>query len=264
MSEPLGVLFLILFVVAVAACIYLSITMSRRVQAGITRWRDEEKQALEAQLKQFADEDARQQLERWKVDWEEEIRRDAILRSGVVTKGMVTQHIVPYLPGFDLDPKDIRFLGSPVDLIAFKGLNASVEDDVEIVFIEVKTGKSPLSQRERRIKKAVVGKRVSWRIFNPAYLIPMKFRPKGPSAAGYDGTSSWHSASSTGSRSVKLARAPLPAALVRREDRRVFHRRRQQRSGARPALVGSTTRIQAALKSLPDTKRQDWTRSIRA
>jgi predicted Holliday junction resolvase-like endonuclease len=98
---------------------------------------------------------------------EEEIRRDAILRSGVVTKGMVTQHIVPYLPGFDLDPKDIRFLGSPVDLIAFKGLNASVEDDVEIVFIEVKTGKSPLSQRERRIRKAVVGKRVSWRIFNP-------------------------------------------------------------------------------------------------
>jgi predicted Holliday junction resolvase-like endonuclease len=167
MSEPLGVLFLILFVVAVAACIYLSITMSRRVQAGITRWRDEEKQALEAQLRQFADEDARQQLERWKVDWQEEIRRDAILRSGVVTKGMVTQHIVPYLPGFDLDPKDIRFLGSPVDLIAFKGLNASVEDDVEIVFIEVKTGKSPLSQRERRIRKAVVGKRVSWRIFNP-------------------------------------------------------------------------------------------------
>ena len=89
------------------------------------------------------------------------------MRSGVVTKGMVTQHIVPYLPGFDLDPKDIRFIGSPVDLIAFKGLNASVEDDVEIVFIEVKTGKSPLSQRERRIRKAVVGKRVSWRIFNP-------------------------------------------------------------------------------------------------
>ena len=166
MSEQLGVLFLVLFVVAVAVCIYLSITMSRRVQAGITQWRDEEKEALEAQLRQFADENARQQFERWKQEYTEAIRRDAILRSGGVNKGMVTEHIAPYLPGFDLDPKDIRFLGSPIDLIAFKGLNASVED-VEIVFIEVKTGKSTLSQRERIIKKAVERKRVSWRMFNP-------------------------------------------------------------------------------------------------
>ena len=34
----------------------------------------------------------------------------------------MTEHIVPYLPGFDLDPKDIRFLGTPIDLVAFKGL----------------------------------------------------------------------------------------------------------------------------------------------
>ena len=32
---------------------------------------------------------------------------------------------MPYLPGFDLDRKDIRFLGTPIDLIAFKGLNGS-------------------------------------------------------------------------------------------------------------------------------------------
>ena len=38
--------------------------------------------------------------------------------------GKMTEHIVPYLPGFDfdIDPKDIRFLGTPIDLIAFKGL----------------------------------------------------------------------------------------------------------------------------------------------
>ena len=48
MSEQLGVLFLALFIVAAALSIYLSITMSRRVQAGIVRWRTEERQALEA------------------------------------------------------------------------------------------------------------------------------------------------------------------------------------------------------------------------
>ena len=73
---------------------------------------------------------------------------------------------MPYLPGFDLDPKDIRFLGTPIDLIAFKGLNSSVEG-VEIVFIEVKTGRSVLSAREKAVKRAVEEKRVSWRVFNP-------------------------------------------------------------------------------------------------
>ncbi len=80
MSEQLGVLFLVLFMVAVAACIYLSMTMSRRVQAGITRWRNEEKQALETELKQLADTDTRLQFERWKQDHEQQIRVDAIQR----------------------------------------------------------------------------------------------------------------------------------------------------------------------------------------
>jgi predicted Holliday junction resolvase-like endonuclease len=166
MSEQLGVLFLILFVAATTVCIYLSITMPRRVQIAVNRWRNEERQALEAQLKQLADADARMQIERWKHEHEKEIRLDAVQRSSAVTRGKVTEHIVPYLPGFDFDPKDIRFLGTPIDLIAFKGLNTSVEE-VEIVFIEVKTGRSTLSAREKAVKKAVEEKRVSWRVLNP-------------------------------------------------------------------------------------------------
>jgi len=140
--------------------------MSRRVQAGITRWRNEEKRALESDLKRLADANASLQFERWKQEHEQQIRGDAVQRSLAITKGKVTEHIVPYLPGFDLDPKDIRFLGTPIDLIAFKGLNASAEG-VEIVFIEVKTGRSVLSAREKAVKKAVEEKRVSWRVFNP-------------------------------------------------------------------------------------------------
>ena len=166
MSSQLGLVFLVLFVFAASACIYLSITMSRRVQAGINRWRNEERQALETQLRQLANADARMQIERWKQQHEQEIRYDAVQRSSAVTRGKVTEHIVPYLPGFDLNPKDIRFLGTPIDLIAFKGLNDSMEE-VEIVFIEVKTGGSVLSPRERAVKKAVEQKRVSWRVFNP-------------------------------------------------------------------------------------------------
>ena len=181
-SEQLGLLFLVLFVLAAVACVYLSVTLSRRVQMGINRWRNEERQALETQLRQLADADARMQIERWKQQHEQEIRLDAIQRSSAVTRGKVTEHIVPYLPGFDLNPKDIRFLGTPIDLIAFKGLNDSVEE-IEIVFIEVKTGGSVLSARERAVKKAVEQKRVSWRVFNPDVEVD---RQKIPIAA--DGT----------------------------------------------------------------------------
>ena len=79
------------------------------------------------------------QIERWKQQHEQEIRLDAVQRSSAVTREKVTEHIVPYLPGFDLNPKDICFLGTPIDLIAFKGLNDSMEE-IEIVFMEVKTG----------------------------------------------------------------------------------------------------------------------------
>jgi hypothetical protein len=40
-------------------------------------------------------------------------------------------------------------------------------EEIEIVFIEVKTGGSVLSARERAVKKAVEQKRLSWRVFNP-------------------------------------------------------------------------------------------------
>jgi len=172
MSEPLGFLFLVLFLIAAGACVYLILKMQSRIQAGIGRWRDEEKQALETQMTKWARRYAGIWFEQWKQEEEQKIRLDAVQRSQAITKGKVTEHIVPYLPGFDFDPKDIRFLGTPIDLIAFKGLNASTEDVQEIVFIEIKTGRSALSSRERAVRKAVEEKRVAWRIINTDLEIP--------------------------------------------------------------------------------------------
>ncbi len=173
MSEQLGFLFLILFVVAAGICIYLALSlasdrskMQSRIEAGINRYRDEDRQALETQMTELARRYAGIWFEQWKQEEEQKIRLDAVQRSQAITRGKVTEHIVPYLPGFDFDAKDVRFLGTPIDLIAFNGLNASAED-IEIIFIEVKTGGSVLSSRERAVKKAVEQKRVAWRIINP-------------------------------------------------------------------------------------------------
>ena len=81
MSEQLGFVFLVLFVIAAAACVYLSITMSRRVQTAVNQWCNKERQALETQLRELANVDARMQIERWKQQHEQEIRLDAVQRS---------------------------------------------------------------------------------------------------------------------------------------------------------------------------------------
>lgn len=98
----------------------------------------------------------------WRQRNEKAIRRDAVQRSQAVTVGKVTEHLIPYLPEFDYNPKDARFIGSPVDFLVFDGLD---EGDLRaIVFVEVKTGASTLSPREKRVREAVVDRRVRWRV----------------------------------------------------------------------------------------------------
>jgi len=96
----------------------------------------------------------------WKARHTGAIRLDAIQRSQAVTIGKVSEQLVPYLPDFPFNPKDARFLGSPVDLVVFDGLD---EGQVRrVVFIEVKTGASGLSGRERQVRDAIQARRVEW------------------------------------------------------------------------------------------------------
>ena len=96
----------------------------------------------------------------WKARYTRAVRQDAIQRSLAVTAGKVYEQLVPYLPDFPFNPKDVRFLGSPVDFVVFDGLS---DGQVQrIVFVEVKTGDAQLSGRERRVRDAVQGGRVAW------------------------------------------------------------------------------------------------------
>lgn len=89
------------------------------------------------------------------------LRRDAIIRSQNVITGNVTQHVAPYLPQFQFNPKDVRFVGSPIDLIVFDGMCDGALKD--IVFVEVKTGHAAkLNQHERQVRDAVEARRIRW------------------------------------------------------------------------------------------------------
>lgn len=96
----------------------------------------------------------------WRARYTRTIRRQAALQSRAVTVGLVSEELAPFLPGFEFNPKDARFLGSPVDFVVFDGLDAG--DVRRVVFVEIKTGGSDLSPRERLVRDAVLAGRVTW------------------------------------------------------------------------------------------------------
>jgi predicted Holliday junction resolvase-like endonuclease len=96
----------------------------------------------------------------WRARYTATIRQDAVQRSLAVTAGKVHEQLIPYLPEFRFNPKDARFIGTPVDLIVFDGL---AEGQVRrVVFLEVKTGSSALTGRERQVRDVIEMRDVEW------------------------------------------------------------------------------------------------------
>jgi predicted Holliday junction resolvase-like endonuclease len=97
----------------------------------------------------------------WKTKEEERIREDAIKRSTATIIGKVGEHLAPLLiaSNYGINPKDMRFIGTPVDFVAFKGLTE--EQLEEIIFIEVKSGETmSLTPRERMVFETIASGRV--------------------------------------------------------------------------------------------------------
>jgi predicted Holliday junction resolvase-like endonuclease len=112
-----------------------------------------------------------QQNKLWETQLPSE-RKDAINRSRAVLGGQFSEQLAPFLPNFPYNPSDCKFLGKPIDLIVFKGMdNKEIE---EVKFIEIKSGNSQLSPSERKLKEAIENKRVSWE----EYRIPRELTDK--------------------------------------------------------------------------------------
>jgi predicted Holliday junction resolvase-like endonuclease len=137
----------------------------RQALTQLQQWREQELDLARKQQLETARSEAAVQFEQWKAAYTQTIRQDAIQKSQAVTLGKITEHLVPYLPEFTYNPKDARFLGSPIDFLVFDGLS---EGEVKcIIFVEVKTGTSTLNTRERRIRDAVQAGRVEWLELRP-------------------------------------------------------------------------------------------------
>jgi len=96
---------------------------------------------------------------------EKAIRTDAVKRSAAVVQGKVAEHLVPFREDFDYNPRDCRFLGSPVDFICFDGMTEGTLD--RIIFIEVKAGRfKSLSGREQQVRDIIDEGEVYWELLH--------------------------------------------------------------------------------------------------
>ncbi|GBC70940.1 hypothetical protein HRbin02_00713 [Candidatus Calditenuaceae archaeon HR02] len=119
-------------------------------------------------------------LNEWKKKEEDRLREDAIKRSMYTIIGKVGEHLAPIIifSKYGINPKDFRFIGTPVDFIAFKGLSEG--SLTEIYFFEVKSGETKvLTERERQIKDVIESKRVKWELIHlPSEIDNLKAEPQ--------------------------------------------------------------------------------------
>lgn len=108
-------------------------------------------------LKREFDEYKKQEAERLG-----EARQKAIEQSRAVLGGKFVEQLTPYLPDFKYDPTEARFIGSPLDFVIFPGLAQG--EPREVVFLEVKTGKSKLTPAERKLQKLIKAGKVRWEL----------------------------------------------------------------------------------------------------
>ena len=96
----------------------------------------------------------------WRNAETERIRRAAVVQSRAVLGGKFTEQMVPYFPDFRYDPTEVRFIGSPIDMIVFPGLARGEPE--EIVILEVKTGRSQLTPQQKKIRQLIEDGMVRW------------------------------------------------------------------------------------------------------
>lgn len=78
-------------------------------------------------------------------------------KSSEVRTGLIAEQMAPFLADFPYNPADAKFLGQPLDLVVFS------EDGVH--FVEIKSGSSQLSGKQRKIKEQIDNGLVSFEVY---------------------------------------------------------------------------------------------------
>ncbi len=118
--------------------------------------------------------DTRKQIDSWRREIEsghkelrerrKQMAKTSTVGAQSVNLGFLFEAIAPVLPTFPFNPHDCRALGDPIDLIIFHGLAEHGRVD-NLIFADVKTGASRLSNRQKSVRDAVNKNRIEWGIY---------------------------------------------------------------------------------------------------
>jgi len=78
-------------------------------------------------------------------------------KSSEVRTGKITEQIAPFLEDYPRDSRTARFIGDPIDFVHF--------DEDKVTFVEVKSGKSQLSKKQRMIRDLIKEGKVEFIIY---------------------------------------------------------------------------------------------------
>src|SRR5262245_48801847 len=158
--EPLALIGLLLALLFAVLYFSARSNIEGRARQRYEQWRAADLERITAEQRALARREASAEFDLWRGQSEASIRQDAIERSRSVIVGKVTEHLTPWLPSFPFNPKDARFIGSPIDMIIFDGAD---DDELRrVVFLEIKTNSSGLSGRQRRIRDVIKAGKVEW------------------------------------------------------------------------------------------------------
>ena len=87
-------------------------------------------------------------------------------RAEVTTQGVnfgnIAEKVAPSFPGFQYAPRDCRALFEPIDYLVFSGLERKGRVEA-LFFVDLKTGKSTLTAKQRAIREVVEHGQVRFR-----------------------------------------------------------------------------------------------------
>jgi predicted Holliday junction resolvase-like endonuclease len=116
-------------------------------------------------------------------------RAESVRQSASTVRGLIAEQLAPVLPGFEYAPADCKFLGDPIDYVVFHGLTEARHgggdlEEIEVVLLDVKHGKSELSPAQRAIARAVEAGRVRFRVVRIAPDLSVRTTDRRPRGRG--------------------------------------------------------------------------------
>jgi predicted Holliday junction resolvase-like endonuclease len=114
------VLIFILFT-ALLITFYLYAKLKGQIEVKARQMFDDWIQKVLKDIEMKMDEEVNRRVEEQLKEIEKSIREDAIKRSTFTIIGKVGEHLAPILifQNYGIDPKDFRYIGTPIDFIAF-------------------------------------------------------------------------------------------------------------------------------------------------